>query len=102
MIAIHGADELLSISRSLKYLQNSRKRAVREYDRAHITPINTPTELAPNLWSVLRRCFNGTYVSVEPFHLFRYLDEHAFRFNEREGQDADRLHMRCFKDSGLS
>jgi hypothetical protein len=30
-------------------------------------------------------------VSVEPFHLFRYLDEQAFRFNERTGNDADRF-----------
>jgi len=44
-----------------------------------------------NFWSLLKRCFNGTYVSVEPFHLFRYLDEQAFRFNEREGEDADRF-----------
>ena len=28
---------------------------------------------------------------AEPFHLFRYLDEQAFRFNEREGMDADRF-----------
>lgn len=39
----------------------------------------------------MKRCFHGTYVSVEPFHLFRYLDEQAFRFNEREGKDADRF-----------
>jgi hypothetical protein len=32
----------------------------------------------------------GTYVSVEPFHSFRYLDEQAFRFNERYGNDRDR------------
>jgi transposase-like protein len=45
-----------------------------------------------NFWSLLKRSINGTYVSVEPFHLFRYLDEQAFRFNEREGTDADRFH----------
>ncbi len=33
----------------------------------------------------------GMYVSVEPFHLFRYLDEQTFRFNERKGKDADRF-----------
>jgi hypothetical protein len=32
----------------------------------------------------------STYVSVEPFHLFRYLDEEAFRFNERKNEDGDR------------
>jgi transposase-like protein len=36
-----------------------------------------------NFWSLLKRGIKGTYVSVEPFHLFRYLDEQAFRFNER-------------------
>jgi hypothetical protein len=28
-----------------------------------------------NLWSLLKRGLHGTYVSVEPFHLFRYIDE---------------------------
>src|SRR5262245_34285295 len=41
-----------------------------------------------NFWSLLKRAIKGTYVSVEPFHLFRYLDEQAFRFNNREGSDA--------------
>ena len=36
-----------------------------------------------NFWSLLKRGINGTYVSVEPFHLFRYLDEQVFRFNNR-------------------
>jgi len=45
-----------------------------------------------NFWSLLKRGLNGTYVSVEPFHLFRYLDEQAFRFNHRKDMnDADRF-----------
>lgn len=44
-----------------------------------------------NFWSLLKRSIGGTYVSVEPFHMFRYLDEQAFRFNEREGNDCDRF-----------
>ncbi|MDQ3386311.1 MAG: transposase [Actinomycetota bacterium] len=44
-----------------------------------------------NFWSLLKRGIKGTYVSVEPYHLYRYLDEQAFRFNEREGEDADRF-----------
>jgi len=43
-----------------------------------------------NFWSLLKRTIRGTYVSVEPFHLFRYLDEQAFRFNERRDEDGDR------------
>jgi len=49
------------------------------------------TNSLENFWSLLKRGIKGTYVSVEPYHLFRYLDEQAFRFNEREGKDADRF-----------
>ena len=49
-----------------------------------------------NFWSLLKRGIAGTYVSVEPFHLFRYLDEQVFRYNnrgtkERPVSDADRF-----------
>jgi len=37
-----------------------------------------------NFWSLLKRGILGTYVSVEPFHLFRYLDEQSFRYNNRK------------------
>ena len=46
-----------------------------------------------NFWSLLKRGINGTYISVEPFHLFRYFDEQAFRFNNRKATDADRFNM---------
>ena len=45
---------------------------------------NVHTNGLENYWSLLKRTLRGTYVSVEPFHLFRYLDEQAFRFNERK------------------
>jgi transposase-like protein len=41
-----------------------------------------------NFWSLLKRGIAGTYVSVEPFHLFRYLDEQMFRYNNRKELDA--------------
>ena len=45
-----------------------------------------------NFWSLLKRGLSGTYVSVEPFHLFRYLDEQTFRYNNREDMhDGDRF-----------
>ena len=53
----------------------------------------TPTGLE-NFWSLLKRGVSGTYVSVEPFHLFRYLDEQMFRFNNRkEMNDAERFDL---------
>jgi transposase-like protein len=44
-----------------------------------------------NFWTLLKRALKGTYVSVEPFHLFRYLDEQSFRFNYRKGSDEERF-----------
>ncbi len=44
-----------------------------------------------NFWALLKRGLLGTYAGVEPFHLFRYLDERAFAFNERECGDLGRL-----------
>ena len=49
-----------------------------------------------NFWSLLKRGLRGTYVAVEPFHLFRYVDEQVFRFNNRKDgsvklNDADRF-----------
>jgi transposase-like protein len=48
---------------------------------------NVHTNGIENFWSLLKRSLRGTYVSVEPFHLFRYLDEQALRFNTREDSD---------------
>ena len=44
-----------------------------------------------NFWSLLKRSLKGTYVAVEPFHLFRYLDEQSFRYNKRTGNDLYRF-----------
>lgn len=40
-----------------------------------------------NFWSLLKRGLKGTYISTEPFHLFRYLDEQAWRYNNRGSND---------------
>lgn len=52
---------------------------------------NVHTNGCENFWSLLKRAIKGTYVSVEPFHLFRYLDEQCFRFNQRAGNDGARF-----------
>lgn len=52
------------------------------------------TNTMENFWSCLKRGLHGTYISVEPFHLFRYLDEQAFRYNNRKGMnDSDRFDL---------
>jgi len=54
---------------------------------------NVHTNGLENFWSLLKRTISGTYVSVEPFHLFRYLDEQAYRFNNRRLTAAERFDM---------
>jgi transposase-like protein len=54
---------------------------------------NVHTNGLENFWSLLKRGLKGTYVSVEPFHLFRYLDEQVFRYNGRTLTDAERFSM---------
>jgi hypothetical protein len=55
---------------------------------------NIHTNGLENFWSLLKRGINGTYVSVEPFHLFRYLDEQTFRYNNRNDMnDGDRFDL---------
>ncbi len=53
---------------------------------------NVHTNGLENFWSLLKRGINGTYVSVEPYHLFRYVDEQSFRYNNRKDMnDGERF-----------
>jgi hypothetical protein len=53
---------------------------------------NVHTNGLENFWALLKRGLGGTYVSVEPFHLFRYVDEQAFRYNHRKDMnDGERF-----------
>jgi hypothetical protein len=49
------------------------------------------TNCLENFWSCLKRTIKGTYISVDPFHVLRYLDEQVFRFNNRKVCDAERF-----------
>jgi transposase-like protein len=58
-----------------------------------------------NFWSLLKRGLNGTYVAVEPFHLFRYVDEQVFRYNNRGTKkekvtDSDRFELALSQIAG--
>jgi transposase-like protein len=63
------------------------------------------TQGIENFWALLKRSLNGTYISVEPFHLSRYADEQAFRYNNRATKDnpltdADRFALALSQISG--
>jgi len=85
---LHGEYEHQIIDHAVKYVDG----------RIH-------TNGMENFWSLLKRGLGGTYVSVEPFHLFRYLDEQAFRFNYRGTKenpitDADRFDIAVSQMAG--
>ena len=61
---------------------------------------NVHTNGLENFWSLLKRTLKGTYVSVDPVHLFRYLDEQVFRFNNRKIDDAGRFLLAAFSIVG--
>lgn len=52
---------------------------------------NVHTNSIENFWSLLKRTIKGTYVSVAPEHLQKYVEEQARRYNEREGNDQQRF-----------
>jgi transposase-like protein len=60
-----------------------------DHTAAYVAEGNIHTNGIENFWSLLKRGLRGTYISVEPFHLFRYLDEQSFRFNERKNEHGD-------------
>jgi transposase-like protein len=59
-----------------------------------------------NFWSLLKRGLNETYIAVEPFHLFRYVDEQVFRYNRRKDssgkkmKDAERFNLALSQIAG--
>src|ERR1700722_15432356 len=66
---------------------------------------NVHTKGLENFWSLLKRGLKGTYISTEPFHLFRYLDAQSFRFNTRATKDnfvddADRFELALSQVAG--
>ena len=65
------------------YIHEMVNHSAEEYVRG-----NVHTNGIENFWSLLKRGIGGTYVSVEPFHLFRYVDEQAFRYNNRKHGDG--------------
>lgn len=51
------------------------------------------TNQLENFWALLKRSLHGTYVSVDPAHLGRYVAEQVCRFNARYSDDAGRFMM---------
>lgn len=86
----HGSNVYTDAFRSYRTLEQDYKHAAIDHAVAYARG-NVHTNGLENFWSLLKRAIKGTYISVDPFHLFRYLDEQAFRFNRREETDQGRF-----------
>jgi transposase-like protein len=68
-----------------------------EYDHATVDHIESyvqgrvHTNGIENFWTLLKRGLKGTYIYADPAHLFRYVDERVFCFNERDQNDLGRF-----------
>jgi transposase-like protein len=82
------SDEL----KSYEGLSDDYKHAVIDHAVQYVDG-NVHTNAMENFWSLLKRGLHGTYISVEPFHLFRYLDEQVCRYNHRKMTDAERFDL---------
>lgn len=85
-----GSDLFTDALKSYRGLQSEYAHQVVDHAVEYVRG-NVHTNTIENFWSLLKRGIKGTYVSVEPFHLFRYLDEQAFRFNTRKSNGAERF-----------
>ena len=80
------SDEL----KSYDELETEYQRAVIDHAVEYVNS-NVHNNTMENFWSLLKRGLHGTYISIEPFHLFPYLDEQTFRYNHRFLTDAKRF-----------
>lgn len=85
-----GATVNTDAHRGYRGLEGDYKHQVIDHSRGYVTG-SAHTNTIENFWSLLKRGLKGTYVSVEPYHLFRYVDERAYAFNNREDTDLGRF-----------
>lgn len=52
---------------------------------------NVSTNSIEGFWSLLKRTIKGTYVSIQAEHLQKYVEEQAWRYNNRKLDDRGRF-----------
>lgn len=87
---VPGAEVYTDEARAYEGLARTHVHAAIDHSREYVVG-NVHTNGLENFWALLKRSLGGTYVAVAPFHLCRYVAEQVFRFNERDGSDADRF-----------
>jgi transposase-like protein len=86
----HGSAVFTDALQSYSGLEHAYTHAVIDHAKSYAEG-NVHTNGLENFWSLLKRSIRGTYICPAPFHLFRYLDEQATRFNERKVDDSTRF-----------
>jgi transposase-like protein len=86
-----GASVFTDTLRSYDGLDKQYAHATVDHSAGQYVDGKVHTNGMENFWSLVKRCLKGTYIAVAAWHLYRYLDEEAFRFNERLGNDAERF-----------
>lgn len=87
---LEGSNVMTDSLRSYNGLSADYVHEVIDHAKAYVDG-NVHTNGLENFWTLLKRSIKGTYVHCADFHLFRYLDEQAFRFNERKMEDSGRF-----------
>lgn len=82
----HGAKVYTDKANAYTGLERAFQHAVVDHAVEYVNG-QVHTNTLENFWSLLKRAIKGTYVSVDPIHLFRYVDEQVYRFNHRDGTD---------------
>jgi transposase-like protein len=85
-----GSEVMTDALRSYNGLSDAYTHKVIDHAECYVKG-NVHTNGLENFWSLLKRSLKGTYVHCAPFHLHRYLDEQAYRFNERKEDDSTRF-----------
>jgi hypothetical protein len=89
---VKGSELMTDALPAYRGLQDEYTHNVIDHAEAYVRG-NVHTNGLENFWSLLKRGIRGTYINVMPFHLFRYLDEQAYRFNERKADDSERFEL---------
>lgn len=71
-----------------------------EYARKDEEGNSIHTNTIENFWSLFKRGLKGTHIHVSPFHLDRYIDDQAFRYNHRKNNDFGRFDLSVAQSQG--
>jgi ISXO2-like transposase domain len=98
--AVRGSDVFTDAHRTYNGLWRGFSHQTVDHAESYVHGL-VHTNRIENFWALPKRGLHGTYISVQPYHLFRYLDERAFTFNDRDLTDFDASRPSSAPSSGV-